>query len=75
MLNRDRNSMENFTDINFVANLVGLLPNKLETCPTCDSVINETNELIDTERYTANERTGLCDACYDPTPYYPDLGF
>lgn len=66
-------AMENFTDINFVANLVGLVPNKLETCPDCDSVISETNELIDPERY--NTQYGSCVDCHDPTPYYPDLGF
>jgi hypothetical protein len=66
-------AMENFTDINFVANLVGLTSDKVETCPDCESVITDKNPLIDPERYTTQH--GSCVDCYDPTPYYPDLGF
>jgi hypothetical protein len=70
MLNRDRNStMNNFTDINFVANLVGLTPN---TCPDCAELITADNPLIDPERYST--QFGSCVGCCDPTPFYPDLG-
>lgn len=44
----------------------------LETCPDCWSVITKENPLID-EQYNP-EAHGSCQDCYDPTPYYPDLG-
>jgi hypothetical protein len=60
--------MENFTDINFVSKLVGLTPNKRESCPSCDRTIDAENPLIDPERYSVNDYTGYCLDCYDPTP-------
>ena len=64
--------MENFLDINKVAKIVGL-PATNEVCPSCDELITAENPLIDTERYTANAKTGYCEGCYDPTPYYPKI--
>jgi hypothetical protein len=46
-----------------------------ETCPGCEAEITERNPLIDAERYSVGPNLGYCDNCYDPTPYYPDLGF
>jgi hypothetical protein len=65
-------TIANFTNINFVANLVGLLPNKLETCPDCDETITADNPLVDETRYSTQH--GSCISCCDPTPFYPDLG-
>lgn len=69
--------MENLDpeQIKFLAERAGLdkQPNKRETCPDCDSEITDKNELIDPERY--NTQHGSCLDCYDPTPYYPNLGF
>ena len=45
----------------------------VERCPSCKAEIDEHNLLIDTERYTANDKTGYCDSCYDPTPFYPPI--
>lgn len=59
----------NFTNINFVANLVGLAP---ETCPDCEELITADNPLVDETRYST--QFGSCIGCCDPTPYYPDLG-
>lgn len=42
----------------------------LETCKGCWSVVNEENPIIP-EMY---EGGGVCQDCYDPTPFYPDLG-
>lgn len=44
------------------------LINGAEACPSCSAIITDENPLIDTERYTANDFTGYCDNCYDPTP-------
>ena len=64
-------AMENFTDINFVANLVGLTSGKVETCPDCAELITADNPLIDPERYST--QYGSCIGCCDPTPFYPEL--
>ncbi len=53
----------NFTDINFVANLVGL---NAETCPDCEELITADNPLIDETRYSTKH--GSCVGCCDPTP-------
>jgi len=42
----------------------------METCPDCWSVITDKNPKIE-ERYSQH---GSCNDCYDPTPFYPDLG-
>lgn len=44
------------------------LEEDFERCPSCQTAITESNPLIDQERYTANDFTGYCDNCYDPTP-------
>lgn len=44
------------------------LINGAEACPSCSAIITDENPLIDTERYTANDFTGYCENCYDPTP-------
>lgn len=45
-----------------------LISGEQEICPSCLSLITDENPLIDTERYSANDFTGYCDNCYDPTP-------
>lgn len=66
--------MDQFKDINEVSKLIGLEPlAEVEKCKTCESEITESNPLIDTERYTANDKTGYCESCYDPTPFYPPI--
>jgi len=64
--------MENFTSIDFVANLVGLTSDKVETCPDCAELITADNPLVDETRYSTQH--GSCIGCCDPTPFYPDLG-
>lgn len=44
----------------------------LETCPDCGELITEDNPTI-SDIYNP-EAYGYCQGCYDPTPYYPDLG-
>jgi hypothetical protein len=46
-----------------------------QVCPLCLALITDENPLIDAERYSVGDNLGYCDNCYDPTPYYPDLGF
>ena len=66
--------MDKFQDINEVAKLVGLTPKaEVEKCKSCESEITESNPLIDSDRYTANDFTGYCESCYDPTPIYPKI--
>lgn len=43
---------------------------KTELCPNCESEITEQNPIVP-EHYVSG---GVCLYCYDPTPYYPDLG-
>jgi hypothetical protein len=49
-------------------NILEQLINGNEVCQSCLSIITDENPLIDTERYTANDYTGYCENCYDPTP-------
>jgi hypothetical protein len=56
----------NFTNINFVANLVGLTSVNVETCPDCDELITADNPLVDETRYSTKH--GSCIGCCDPTP-------
>jgi hypothetical protein len=46
---------------------------KQEVCPSCSEVIDESNPLIDAERYSVSSKTGFCEGCYDPTPFYPAI--
>lgn len=49
-------------------NILEQMINGNEVCPSCLSIITDENPLIDTERYSANDFTGYCENCYDPTP-------
>ena len=49
-------------------NILEQLINGNEVCQSCLPIITDENPLIDTERYTANDYTGYCENCYDPTP-------
>ena len=42
----------------------------METCPDCWAVITDKNPKTG-EEYSQH---GSCNECYDPTPFYPDLG-
>jgi hypothetical protein len=46
---------------------------KQEVCQGCSEPINESNPLIDAERYSVSDKLGYCVSCYDPTPYYPKI--
>lgn len=46
--------------------------NLTQRCPDCEAEITDGNELI-SDIYNP-EAHGSCLDCYDPTPYYPDLG-
>ena len=46
---------------------------KFPACKSCESEITESNPLIDAERYSVSDKTGYCESCYDPTPFYPPI--
>lgn len=44
----------------------------LATCKDCGELITDDNPAI--EKHYGPDSYGNCQNCYDPTPYYPDLG-